>query len=128
LTAEPHLVLEPLADRMRALAASERFEEAAAVRDRAGAFAAAIAQQRNLRMVHEAGRFEVETETGDRIVLTEAGLAGPQTRAAAEPQSLDEALCIARWLDRNAERVRLVDIEGRLCSPLPALPDFIPRS
>ena len=130
MTVEPQLVLEPLADRMRILASSERFEEAASMRDRAGAFAAAIAQQRRLQMVREAGRFEVETDAGERIVLSESGLVDvnrtPQT--LDEALSLDEMLCVARWLERHAQRVRLVDIEGRLCSPLPALPDFNPRS
>ncbi|MDA3040103.1 MAG: DEDD exonuclease domain-containing protein [Actinomycetota bacterium] len=136
MTSDPQLVLEPLAERMRVLAASERFEEAAAVRDRAGAFAAAVAQQRRLQMVRDAGRFQVETTTGHRITIdggrpqsggvtritgsTEAG-------ASDQARSLDEALCVVRWLDRNAQAIRVIDVEGRLCSPLPALPDFQPR-
>ncbi len=130
MTTDPQMVLDPLAERMRTMAASERFEEAATVRDRAGAFAAAIAQQRRLQMVRDAGRLQVETAAGHRITIDHAR---QQCTSANQPdvpdqiESLDEALCVARWLDRNAQAVRVIDVEGRLCSPLPALPDFQPR-
>ena len=46
LTTHPGLVLDPLWRRVEALAAQRRYEEAAAVRDRATAFAGAIRRQR----------------------------------------------------------------------------------
>src|SRR5581483_5223379 len=46
LTADPETLLEPLRARMRALAAAERFEEAADVRDRASALAGALNRRR----------------------------------------------------------------------------------
>lgn len=119
LSGEPSLVLDRLAERMVVLAAAERFEEAAAVRDRAGAFVAAISRQRKLDAIERVGRLEVETSTGQRIVL-DSGDGSP-------PRTLDEALCITRWLDRHADRLRVVEADGPFCTPLPGLPDFEPR-
>src|SRR4051794_19890358 len=48
LTTEPALLLDPLADRMNALANAERFEEAADTRDRAAALARALLRQRRV--------------------------------------------------------------------------------
>ena len=56
LTADPHLLLDPLRERMDALAAAERFEEAADVRDRAAALAQALRRQRRLDALRRAGR------------------------------------------------------------------------
>ena len=63
-------------------------------------------------------RLVVETDRGDRIEL------GSMT--VGQPATLDEALCISSWLERNVEKVRLVSTTGQLSSPLPALPDFTP--
>jgi DNA polymerase-3 subunit epsilon len=62
LTVEPHLLLEPLAARMAALAASRRFEEAADARERAAALATAIARQRRLQRLRDAGRLVVHVD------------------------------------------------------------------
>jgi DNA polymerase-3 subunit epsilon len=56
LTTDPHLLLDPLRDRMQLLAADERYEEAADVRDRAGALANALRRQRRLDGLRRAGR------------------------------------------------------------------------
>ncbi len=122
LTGEPDLVLGPLDQRMYSLANEERFEEAAAVRDRAGAFVAAVSRQRRLSMLESIDRLVVETERGDRIELGP----GATDLTTAEPATLDEALCVSSWLERNAEKVKLVTADGQLCSPLPALPDYKP--
>ncbi|MFT7601265.1 MAG: DNA polymerase-3 subunit epsilon [Acidimicrobiales bacterium] len=118
LTGEPALVLGPLEQRMQALAAEERFEEAADVRNRASAFVSAVSRQRRLAMLDGIERLVVETDRGDRIEL------GSMT--VGQPATLDEALCISSWLERNVEKVRLVSTTGQLSSPLPALPDFTP--
>ncbi|MCU1453149.1 MAG: exonuclease, polymerase epsilon subunit family [Acidimicrobiales bacterium] len=60
LTVEPSLLLAPLDARMRALAAAERFEEAADMRDRAGALAQALRRQRRFEALRRAGRIVIE--------------------------------------------------------------------
>jgi hypothetical protein len=56
LTRDPRLLLDPLRDRMHALAAVDRFEEAADVRERAAALAQALRRQRRLDALRRAGR------------------------------------------------------------------------
>src|SRR6056297_3641901 len=64
LGAEPHLLLDPLTERMRRLAAEQRFEEAVEVRERARALTAALVRQRRLDAVRRAGRLVVELPGG----------------------------------------------------------------
>ena len=59
---DPALLLGPLEARMHALAAAERFEEAADVRDRAAALAAALRRQRRFDALRRAGRVVVEVD------------------------------------------------------------------
>jgi DNA polymerase-3 subunit epsilon len=138
LTTEPALLLDPLADRMNALAAAERFEEAADTRDRAAALARALTRQRRLESLRRSGRLEVEGPDGRRVVLA-AGrlLEGPLFASASDgtveqgplPRELaDEVSCVAAWLDAEASRLRLVACDGELASPLPRLPTYEPRT
>jgi DNA polymerase-3 subunit epsilon len=138
LTTEPALLLDPLADRMNALAAAERFEEAADTRDRAAALARALMRQRRLESLRRSGRLEVEGPDGRRVVLA-AGrlLEGPLFASASDgtveqgplPRELaDEVSCVAAWLDAEASRLRLVACDGELASPLPRLPTYEPRT
>jgi len=60
LTRRPDLLLAPLGARMEALAAAERFEEAADMRDRAAALAQALRRQRRFDTLRLAGRVVVE--------------------------------------------------------------------
>ncbi|MBI2708758.1 MAG: DEDD exonuclease domain-containing protein [Actinobacteria bacterium] len=60
LTVDPGALLAPLAVRIAGLAAAERFEEAADVRDRAAALAAALRRQRRFDWLRGAGRVVVE--------------------------------------------------------------------
>ena len=69
LTTEPDLLLAPLADRITALAADERFEEAADVRDRADALAAALRRQRRYDQLRRAGRVRLELADGSGALL-----------------------------------------------------------
>src|SRR4051812_3928504 len=55
LTRDPAVLLEPLIDKMRALAGAARYEEAASVRDRAAALSRALARQRRLDGLRRAG-------------------------------------------------------------------------
>lgn len=57
---EPMLLLGPLEQKMHALAAAERFEEAAEMRDRAAALTAALRRQRRFDVLRRAGRVVVE--------------------------------------------------------------------
>ena len=146
LTVDPDRLLSPLRARMHALAAAERFEEAAAVRDRAETLARAIGRQRRLDALAAAGRMVVEVAGGGGVVieggrLLDAWSAGEPDASAricgsyepADPRgsvlardAADEVACVAAWLDREAPRLRLVSCDGDLTSTVPRLPRFAP--
>ena len=153
LTTEPDLLLGPLRQRMDQLAAAERFEEAADVRDRAAALAGALRRQRRVDGVRGSGRLVVEVPgqggaeldrgllvqawAGDRpLPLATGSAAAAQlslplgSAASSGPVSCDvadELACVVGWLDANASRLRLVHCDGGLASTLPPLPTFEPR-
>ena len=62
VTGNPEVLLAPLEARMFALAAAERFEEAADVRDRAAALAAALRRQNRFDTLRRAGRVVIEVD------------------------------------------------------------------
>jgi len=133
LTINPDVLLEPLDRRMRGLADAHRFEEAADVRDRAAALVRAIGRQRQLDGLRNAGRVELELPSGKATVLAggrlidESRLAFDSVSSGPLPRELvDELACIARWLEAEAGRVRLLCCEGELASTLPRLPRFEP--
>ena len=153
LTSEPALLLEPLEVRMRDLAAAERYEEAASVRDRAAALATALDRRRRIDSVRRAGRFVVQTADGsgaeiDGALLHDAwGPSGAGTgrlpgidplavvteRPSADPHappardSVDEMMCIVRWLDDHAGRLRVLHADGGLSWFVTQVPRFDPR-
>jgi DNA polymerase-3 subunit epsilon len=144
LTTEPELLLAPLEARMAALAAAERFEEAADVRDRAGALADALRRQRRLDGLRRTGRLVLELPDGTvelvagRLVRSWAGVVadaelpfapappGGDHRAPVPTELADELACVAAWLDREAHRLRVTTCDGELASPLRPLPRFDP--
>lgn len=143
LTTNPELVLDRLLVRMEALAADERFEEAADMRDRAMAFVDAHRRVRRLDLVHRAGRLVIRlghqrtviedgrlrhTEHADEptlLGLVDAGHRAPHEASRwVEPAAVDELTVLAGWIDRNADRLQIEHCDGVLCSSLPRLPDL----
>ena len=132
LTTDPGVLVAPLEARMRELAAAERFEEAAGVRDRLAALLAMLRRQRHLDAMRSAGRLVLDAGGRDLEVVGgllalahgPAGIAAlplPGDPAApARREEVDEILAVARWLEREARRgaVRLVSAEGELAWPL----------
>ncbi len=140
----PDLLLDPLAARMDALAAAERFEEAADVRDRAAALVGIVGRQRRIASLRASGRTELALGGGAGAVLDGGILIAawgrdgqvrpldivggvPTPDDDGDPDGADaERMCVAGWLDRTAGRVRLVDSTGELSSPWPPLPELRP--
>jgi DNA polymerase-3 subunit epsilon len=138
LVHDPAALLAPLAARMQALASAERFEDAAATRDRADALASAMARQRRVdglqrgqRMVFDIrGEGRVEVRQGCLVIGSgdsqpTLDLDMPDDRTFVE--RFDEQHCIAGWLDRYAPRVSLVHCEGDYAESLPRIESFTPR-
>jgi DNA polymerase-3 subunit epsilon len=149
LTTDPDLVLGPLRFRLLALAAAQRFEEAADVRDRAEALTSLLRRQRRLDLLADSGRVVIEVPGGgaeldggvvvrswgssstkaasDRVLdLSPAPEPPRPDRRALDADTADEIAVVGSWLDANAHRVRLISVEEPLVSPLPALPSFAP--
>ncbi|MGE3620420.1 MAG: DEDD exonuclease domain-containing protein [Acidimicrobiia bacterium] len=146
---DPEVLLAPLRARMARLAHDQRFEEAAEVRDRAGALARALRRQRRLDALRAAGRLVVELADGSGAELRNGALvrswgrprgaeqlamalddaaAAPEvpTRGPLDRAHLDELAAVAHWLDQNAGRIRIVEAEHGLWSALPAVGGFEP--
>ena len=146
LTVDASILLEPLRRRMTALAAADRYEEAADMRDRAAALARALARQRQLDALRRAGRMEIEVRGGGdarRLVLSGGRLCGddsgqltllggdsdeddPGPDGPLPRHLVDELTCVASWLESEAPSVRLLHCEGAWSLPVPRLPRFEP--
>jgi DNA polymerase-3 subunit epsilon len=136
---DAHLLLDPLEERMTALAVSERFEEAAWMRDRHRALARAIERRRAWRALVSAGSLELESIDGDRV-LVEGGRLVAAWRAGADPplracgggtrtelppsvEVAEEAHLIWRWM--TSGNVVLVDAEHPFAMPSARVPKLI---
>jgi DNA polymerase-3 subunit epsilon len=123
------VVTEALEARMSRLAAQQRFEEAAHVRDRLSALHGAARRHRLVEALRDAQRCEVRsgdiTWIIDRARLVDVAVCGSAGQAlpiappaAAEPdqplgrQQIDEALCLARHFDKLADQVDVVACTG----------------
>ncbi len=149
LSARPALLLAPLAERMNALAASERFEEAADLRNRADALASAIVTSRRHTALRRT-QLDLELPGGVHVSLDSGRLTPPRRAATgveslpwpvalgAEPESGDHELppspaeaaelgVVSRFLERYADRIRIVHCIGELSHPLDDLPTFKAR-
>ena len=141
LSADPHETLGRLRRRMADLAAAHRFEEAAAVRDRAGALSRTLQRQRRLEALRAAGRLLVEVD-GEGGALVEHGRLVAAWRAGERPAAqplpspapvgpigrdeVDELGCVAAWLDARADRASVVHCTNGLAWPGRRLPRFEP--
>ncbi len=139
MTERPELLLEPLVERMRRLAASQRFEQAADVRDRYRALAAAVHTRQVWQALSAARLVWAEDASGDAVAIDHGGLAAawPPTDPApllaagdigdaseTPPTALaaEELRLLWRWLDRPG--VRVVHSDAPLLMPAALPTDF----
>jgi DNA polymerase-3 subunit epsilon len=115
----PAGMLAALEARMDELAAQERYEEAALVRDRLRALAGALERARRDRWLVRAGALELETHDGVRLRFDRGALtrAGEGCAGQEDPLSLpcpreraDELTAVRGWLARH--RVRVIAVDG----------------
>jgi DNA polymerase-3 subunit epsilon len=138
ITTNPALLLGPLADRIAELACTERFEEAAWVRDRYRVLARSLTRRRAWRVMTAAGSIRAEGPDGAALIeagrLVAAWCDGdrPPLFAAAAPAGdkpppvaltladAEEAHLVWRWLTSGS--VRLTDAAAPLHEPRHAIP------
>lgn len=131
---EPDLLLEPLLVRMRRHAVGQRYEEAAALRDRHRALAAALERRREWQALAGAGALWAEGPDGEGLMVERGKLLSSWNRGEGPPLSTttmaagavsqvpasiaeaEEARLLWRWLDRPG--VRIVDSDAPLAFPL----------
>jgi len=136
-------ITEHLVGRMSELAAAQRFEEAAMVRDRLQALLGAVRRQRLTDALRSLDRCVVRRgdtawvlDRGRLVDVTIDGTAGralpadaPDPVAPGRPltrQTVDEALILAKFLDKHAAKLHVVECTGTWSFPLPVT-DQLPR-
>jgi DNA polymerase-3 subunit epsilon len=121
LTGDPRLVVDRLRDRMLDLAGAQRYEEAALTRDRLSTLLGAVRRHLLVEALRSAERADVRfgestwiIDRGRLLDATRAGTAGaalpipapePATAAVLTREQIDEALCLARFCDKRADRL-----------------------
>jgi DNA polymerase III subunit epsilon len=140
LTGRPDQVVAIVHDKMMRLAHQQRFEEAAAMRDRLSALLGAARRHHLVEALRAAGRAEVTdgatvwTIDGARLVgAAQLGTvarelpvpAGDPVGSLLSRHQIDEALCLGRFCEKRAERLT-VQCSGDWAFPvsdrLPRLP------
>ena len=140
---DPGTLLDPLVERVRRLALDQRFEEAAAVRDRHRALARALERRRAWESLQAAGMVEVEGPEGDHALIDRGRLvhawrigdqpplwarvdrsAPPEATTPVPPDVLaaEEAHLLWRWV--TGDGIRLIEAEGALVMPARAVPEL----
>lgn len=136
-------VTEHLLGRMTELAAAQRFEEAAMARDRLRALLVAVRRQRLTEAVRALDQCVVRRGAGtwvlDRGRLVDVTISGtvsralpvgpPDAVASGRPltrESVDEALILAKFLDRHATGLDVVECSGTFTFPV-GITDELPR-
>jgi DNA polymerase-3 subunit epsilon len=137
ISGDPRAITQQLTNRMSRLAAVQRFEEAAMVRDRLSALLDAIRRHQLVVALRSAERCVVRR--GDTTWVVESGrlidtsMSGEVGRALpvdppAPPlhgrpldrRHIDEALCLAKYLDKHADRIEVVECSGEWVFPIDA--------
>ncbi|NNE11917.1 MAG: DEDD exonuclease domain-containing protein [Ilumatobacter sp.] len=135
LAGEPGPVAGTLSGRMTDLAAAQRYEEAAMVRDRLQALMTAIRRHQLVAALLAAERVVVRrgdvtwiVDAGRLVDVTVSGTAGralpvdpPDDPVRGRPlraDAVDEALCLAKYFDRHAARLEVVACSGTWRFPL----------
>ena len=127
----PALLADKLAERMHRLAGLQRYEDAAAMRDRWSALARALERSAAWAALRKAGRIEASSGDGVTLVITcgrleaawRTGETPPMAAPTAQPAllhpptmlSADEAMLLWGWLNRPG--VRLHQVEYGLALP-----------
>lgn len=130
LGGEPDLLLRPLEERMHRLARDERYEEAAATRDRLRALAHALRRRQRVEPLRRTERIVLDTLEGTvelehgRLVLPDDRPPPPDLSRPAGGVETDELLVVARWLDRHAASLRVRAVSGTFASALPAIAGY----
>lgn len=136
-------VTEHLVGRMSELAAAQRFEEAAMVRDRLQALLGAVRRQRLVEALRSLGRCVVRRgsttwviDDGRLVDVTIEGTVGrslpvgpPDAVPPDRPltrRTIDEALILAKYLDRHAAHLHVVECSATWSFPLVGA-DELPR-
>ena len=138
VTTDPATLLRPLGDRMRMLAEDERFEEAAALRDRAGALSRALDRQRKIVALRTTDWIELQIRGEDptphvlrldrgRLRFTDGRFPGVvENTAHIERQFVDELWCLAQWIEKATSKLTVLTAGGGLAWPSQRMPRFEP--
>jgi DNA polymerase III subunit epsilon len=116
LTASPGELLEALERQMADLAAQERFEQAALVRDRLLALAAALQRDRQDAWIVGAGLLDVATEDGTTLRFDHGALATASQQVTAPlvlpcpRERAAELAAVRSWLSRHPVSVLSADV------------------
>jgi DNA polymerase-3 subunit epsilon len=136
---DPEPIVRRLTGRMADLAATQRYEEAALVRDRLQALLAAIRRQQLVsalmagdRCVVRRGGVSWVVDQGRLVDVSISGEVGralpvdpPEPPAHGRPvhrHHVDEALCLAKYFDKQGSRLEVVSCTGTWGFPLTDLP------
>lgn len=139
MTSDPAAACTPLAERMHTYAAEERYEEAADTRDRLLALTRALRRSRRYEMWRNPARIVLDTPAGrlelrhgvlqlDQVSLDDLARERAITDGPCPRHLIDEILEVAAWIERRADAVRIIDIDGELASAWPGVPDPQPAA
>jgi DNA polymerase-3 subunit epsilon len=143
MSGQPSIVVEQLTARMGQLAATQRYEEAALVRDRLSALLGAIKRHQLVVALRDADHLVVRrngvTWMVDHARLVDVTMSGevgralpvdpPEPPAPGRPlrrHHIDEAICLAKFFDQHAGRIEVVSCSGVWRFPIVAT-DELPR-
>lgn len=134
LAQDPRTMLAPYAERVALCAQSQRYEDAAAIRDEAERLRHLLVRQRRTEALVRAERLVLFVD-GEGVVTLHEGLLvehdnlfGPGSDPAltmTQDGHADERLIVAQWLRDHAERVRVLEVDGDYSMPADRIPKII---